>query len=408
MNRYLLSLRVLFSLACCVFFCGLAFADGGIFELDTGAGFSADQRAILAYDPDTKTETLVLSTQYAGDPVDFAWLVPVASTPTAIAPLEDGESAFTSLYYVTAPRAFYGFNGSGGVTGCGGCGGDGGSAPVPTDDLIGVNVVEQLHVNGLEISVLDATSADELAQWLSLNSYRFPEAGKPVLNTYINNGWKFVAVKVDNAADQTATVSRYFPQHPLKLTFTAEQPVFPLCISSINSDSVGSEVLLYVISRHRMTCTTFPTVDMEMTGVHGSSSEALAQSYEAHFAGKLEQPGGRAFVVEYAGPFDPTYQTPGLNLDPAQSYFLTRLRGRFLPSQMTHDAVLTDADADTPLELTARMTASTGLPLQQAALALALACGCLLLRRAKRRQDPWRWSAVGLLTLLLFAALWNR
>jgi len=407
MNRYLLSLRVLFSLACCVFLCGLAFADGGVFELDTGAGYSADQRAILAYDPDTQTETLVLSTQYAGDPVDFAWLVPVASTPTAIAPLEDGEAAFTSLYYMSAPRAFFGLNG-GGVTGCGGCGsGDSGGAngdAVP----VGVNVVEQLHVNGLEISVLDASSADELAQWLSLNSYRFPEAGKPVLNEYINNGWKFVAVKVDNAADQPESTSRYFPQNPLKLTFTAAQPVFPLCISSINSDTEGSEVLLYVISRHRMTCTTFPTVDMDMSGVHGSSSVVLAQSYDAHFAGKLDQPGGRAFVVEYAAPFNPAYTTPGLNLDPGQSYFLTRLRGRFQPSQMTHDAVLADAAADTPLELTAYLTASAQLPLQQGALALALACGCLLLRRAKGRQDPWRWSTVGLLTLLLFAALWSR
>ena len=406
MNRYLFSLRVLFPLACCVFLCAQAFADGGVFEVDSGAGYSADQRAILAYDPDTKTETLVLSTQYAGDPVDFAWLVPVVSLPTAIVPLEDGETAFTSLYYQTAPHAFFSVSG-GGMTGCGGCGGEGDGGTVPADELIGVNVVDQLHVNGLEISILDATSADELAQWLALNSYRFPEAGKPVLNTYIGNGWKFVAVKVDNAADQPDAVSRYFPQHPLKLTFAAEQPVFPLCISSINSDAEGSEVLLYVISRHRMTCATYPTVDMDMTGVQGSSSEEISQSYEAHFARKLDQPGGRAFVVEYAGAFNPTYWTPDLNLDPGQTYFLTRLRGRFLPSQMAHDVVLADAPEDTPLQLTTYMTASARLPLQQAALALALACGCLLLRRAKQGREPWRWSAVGLLTLLLFAALWN-
>ncbi|MDD5306453.1 MAG: DUF2330 domain-containing protein [Deltaproteobacteria bacterium] len=69
-----------------------------------------------------------------------------------------------------------------------------------------------------------------------------------ILDFYVHKGWRFLAIHVDIAQ---AREEGMLP--PLRLTFPADRPVFPLRISAINGLSAvepefGTEILLYAVS----------------------------------------------------------------------------------------------------------------------------------------------------------------
>jgi hypothetical protein len=106
-HRRKAALAVCFSVLLITAWVRLALADGGIFPfILLGVSHSADQRAILVFDPETKTETMVLSTMYVGQPADFAWIIPVPNLPSRaqITIWDGGELAFWELFDKTEPR----------------------------------------------------------------------------------------------------------------------------------------------------------------------------------------------------------------------------------------------------------------------------------------------------------------
>jgi len=97
MKKLLLSL-ILFLLAA-----SLARADGGFFFAESGIGHSADQQAILFFDPDEERQTMVLLTgqdwESPSARASYAWVVPVPSLMRRedFTVLEDGRLAFDEL-----------------------------------------------------------------------------------------------------------------------------------------------------------------------------------------------------------------------------------------------------------------------------------------------------------------------
>ena len=85
-------------------------ADGGFFFIEAGVGYSAEQQAILIFDPDAQRETLILSTGQDWDSpnkkADYAWVVPVPSLMDRedFTTFADGTTAFEQLYQLTEPR----------------------------------------------------------------------------------------------------------------------------------------------------------------------------------------------------------------------------------------------------------------------------------------------------------------
>lgn len=152
----------------------MALADGGFFPYGSGAGANADQRALLVYDATTHQETLVVTTRYEGNPDKFAWVLPVPSLPAReqITTWASGAAAFNELYYLTEPtmRVY-----SGGSMGCM-CAGAGGAHAMGDDagDGTGLRVIDTLHLDGLEMTTLDAANAQAMATWLDDNGYRLP------------------------------------------------------------------------------------------------------------------------------------------------------------------------------------------------------------------------------------------
>jgi len=365
-HRRKAALAVCFSVLLITAWVRLALADGGIFpivpikiEIPLDVSHSADQRAILVFDPETKTETMVLSTMYVGQPADFAWVIPVPNLPSRgqIDVWDGGEPAFWELFDKTEPRLQML---SLGLVGCGGCGyAPASNKPEPPDSgFVGVKVVDRLQIKGLDITLLNAQSATDLTGWLNANGYRYPEGAVNVIEHYIAKGWSFVAVKVDTPDEESQSTpsslwSGYFPRDPLKLTFRTDQFVFPMRISSVSSRPSGSAILLYVFAPYRVRAENFPTVEMKPPSLTADTLSALRLAYQEAFQKLLDQPQGRALVVEYAKPSlgqDFGGFTRNL-LVPWRTYYLTRLRTIFRPEHMTDDIVFVPNETNEILDV---------------------------------------------------------
>jgi len=421
-HRRKAALAVCFSVLLITAWVRLALADGGIFPfILLGVSHSADQRAILVFDPETKTETMVLSTMYVGQPADFAWIIPVPNLPSRdqIAIWDGGELAFWELFDKTEPRLktepqFLQMP----ILGLGGCKHCGRPAPVagepepPDSGFVGVKVVDRLQIKGLDITLLNAQSATDLTGWLNANGYRYPEGAVNVIEHYIAKGWSFVAVKVDTPDEESQSTpsslwSGYFPRDPLKLTFRTDQFVFPMRISSVSSRPSGSAILLYVFAPYRVRAENFPTVEMKPPSLTADTLSALRLAYQEAFQKLLDQPQGRALVVEYAKPSlgqDFGGFTRNL-LVPWRTYYLTRLRTIFRPEHMTDDIVFVPNETNEILDvIIVQPQSQSHARLWNWSLVLGLATFWFGVRR---RQKTAKKEAlfVGLLTAIALGGL---
>lgn len=386
-----------------------SWSDGGFFiiriEIPARAGYSADQRAIIIFDQERKTETLVLSTKYHGTWLDFAWVIPVPQLPNReqIDLLSNGNSAFREIVNFTEPRVETEIVVTGGCIGmgCPSSPGSGGAPATPS-----VEVIDRFKVKGMDIALLQAQDANELTEWLNANGYRVPQNASETLAHYIARQWKFVAVKVDTNDEETVQqteVSSYFPYEPLVLTFHADECVFPMKISALSSKSEESSILVFVFSNHRMRAVSYPTVEVSPPKV--SSLVDFRPAYEQAFRSAMETEQGRAFVVEYAGLVNPDqFSRPLRNFlirnSSADHLFLTRLRTLFRPSDMKDDVFLKADENDKPVSIIVRPSGSQQSHAIRFLLPIALSICWFFFRRSKKRA--WKEALlVGLISSLV-------
>lgn len=116
------------------------------------------------------------------------------------------------------------------------------------------------------MSVLDAADPKALVAWLDHNGYPVSPRIMGVLNEYIRRGWFFTAMRIDpskahgadsgtseeeqRAAERTAAKTTAQMHNgtvqPLRLTFRANFPVYPLRISSLNGGT--TDLLVYAVT----------------------------------------------------------------------------------------------------------------------------------------------------------------
>ncbi len=106
-----------------------------------------------------------------------------------------------------------------------------------------VQVLERKTVGAYDVSVLAATESRALGAWLERNGYRIPDRARKPIGEYIREKWTFVACRVKNAG--TASGLRSGTRAPIRLTFRAARPVYPVRISSANPAPFG--VLIYLV-----------------------------------------------------------------------------------------------------------------------------------------------------------------
>jgi len=178
-----------------------------------------DQKAVIFYDKGV--ETMVLSITFKGDANDFAWVVPVPSKPTV---QKGSDKLFTSLQALTAytqtlPNLGLGLGAA--------------------EDLEkgGVTVIETKQIEYYDVTTLSSTDKDSLTKWLNDNGYNFPSSASYILDSYIQNNWYFVAMKINPESLGWSNVSQQLRTGhavPVALSFETKNIVYPLKISSVD------------------------------------------------------------------------------------------------------------------------------------------------------------------------------
>jgi len=207
----------------------------------------ADESAIIVWDADTKTEHFIRRASFKSDAADFGFLVP---TPTKPDLAEADDAAFENLAKFTAPEIVEKTRPA--ASGCDvpiGCSSDK-KAPAKSDGAKPeVRVLEEKRVAGFDAAVLEADTADVLADWLNKNGYHFSPALTEWAAHYIKLKWKITAFKIAKkaAGEEVATSS-------VRMSFRADAPFYPYLEPKVDGKTaVGRRFLrVFVLAPQRV------------------------------------------------------------------------------------------------------------------------------------------------------------
>jgi len=183
---------------------------------------NADQTVIIIWDPATQTEHFIRKASFKTAGNDFGFIIPTPYEPDLD---ESGNDAFPYLYDVTKPEVKTVPRPANGM-GCG-CGGgerfNKNAAKASTESH--VEVIATKEVAGFHATVLQASSANALVEWLKENGYGFSPEIEAWAKPYVAGGWKFAALKV--AASDSGDSNKTVAASALRLSFKTDRPLFP-------------------------------------------------------------------------------------------------------------------------------------------------------------------------------------
>jgi hypothetical protein len=208
--------------------CCPAFGKGNRFSI-------ADQRILIAWDPETKIEHFVREASFKSqtrgsksesdshsDKEDFGFLVPSPTQPQ----IEEADATvFSELDQKIQPRVdvknrwlvnpsvlawpFLLLGASSKI-----------SVTSRAVDQAPVRVLETKKVAGYEVAILKAEDPNELMHWLEKNDYQARDDLKEWVVPYLEKGWIISAFKYDSQSNRTQVGS-------VRISFLTDTPVFP-------------------------------------------------------------------------------------------------------------------------------------------------------------------------------------
>ncbi|MFA6525591.1 MAG: DUF2330 domain-containing protein [Patescibacteria group bacterium] len=179
------------------------------------------QKAVIFYEGGV--ETMVVSITFQGDAEKFGWVIPTPTKPTIT---KGSDELFTSLEELTA--VYYGYDNNGIY-----------EMPASGAGDKAVSVIDTQQIEYYEVTTLSATDKDALTKWLNDNGYDYPESASYILNSYIENGWYFVAMKINTESLEWGSVGKQLKTGhavPVAVSFETENLVYPMKISSVTSN----------------------------------------------------------------------------------------------------------------------------------------------------------------------------
>lgn len=111
----------------------------------------------------------------------------------------------------------------------------------------GISVVETQRIGILDVTVFSGESGATVLDWLVDEGFQLTEADQPVLQSYVDQGWFFVAAMVaPELQDISSTPS------PLRIDFPldGDEAVYPMALTGSSGDPL--ELELWVISESRV------------------------------------------------------------------------------------------------------------------------------------------------------------
>jgi len=300
----------------------LVLADGMIFPPQDYYIHETDQRAVIFYEQGI--ETLILSVTFRGDAEDFGWVIPTPNRPEVS---KSSDELFTSLEELTTieedlvrPLSFEEAY-------------DLGKASQT------VHIVETKKIEYYDITVLTADEPDALAEWLAENDYQFPKKASYILDSYIENNWYFVAVKIDTEAISPGVGRQLRQGHmiPLQLKFSTSQIVYPLKITSLIETIEAPKYYLTETPELRRIAPPYPQPSKIgiLIYVFTPSNKQTIPGFKTQYANWLKKKTIEELAFDDSG-------NPWINVS-QDKYFLTKMSRWMSYSEMTHDLYLREA-----------------------------------------------------------------
>jgi hypothetical protein len=198
------------------------------------------ETALVSWDGTTESIDMVLKLK--GSAVDAGWIMP---TPQGTAVSLGDRSVFPKLATATAPRVEKRYVwlpsfGAGNAAGA--------DRAMPGTGAGGVQVSVS-QVGPFTVSTLSSTDPDAVNTWLSDHGYPTRPELTDTFGVYLANGWAIQAVKLTSPGGQLAG-----DLDPLRMTFSASTPVYPILLSKHARDT--QIVTLYLVSAHRLEVAT--------------------------------------------------------------------------------------------------------------------------------------------------------
>ena len=284
-------------------------ACGGCFVPPAESTVVTDHR--MAFSVSTTQTVLWDQIRYTGDPKEFAWVLPVH--PGARLELSRDEW-FAALDASTQPRITGPARGGGGGGG-GGCGiGCGSADALSATSASGeppVQVISQEVVGPYETVTLRATDSKALEAWLSAHGYAVPPSVQPVVDAYTNEGFDFIALRLQPGQGVRA-------MKPVRIVTPGADLSLPLRMVAAG---VGANVgiTLYVISEGRYHPQNFPDVTVEDTKLVWDYTQNRSNYQELSIAA-MAAGEGKGWLTEYANRpslmasgYAASYRTPAGN-----------------------------------------------------------------------------------------------
>ncbi|MEM9194410.1 MAG: DUF2330 domain-containing protein [Myxococcota bacterium] len=229
--------------------------------------------------------------EYAGDPRDFAWVLPIQGENL----VEVADNAFfealdqatqIQLQGTFAPLQ----------TAC----------PDPCADLAAaagrsnappadpeVTVFGQAVVGPYETATIGSEDPEALVKWLQDNGYAVSEFLIPTIQHYVDQGSNFAALRLQPGAGVNQ-------MQPVRITTPGLMPVFPLrMVAAGVQGTVGLQ--LYIFGEGRWGVSNFEVAEIDRSNLVYDWDTA-SFNYSDVFDRTLEEAGERAWIAEFAQP----------------------------------------------------------------------------------------------------------
>jgi hypothetical protein len=278
-------------------------------------------------------ESIVLSLDLTSEGTERAAVVlPVPGKPRVHA--IQGEDPIAYLDEVTQPLSGLGSSAGGGDE----------TAGAPRVDVIGRETV-----GGYDVARLGAGDAAALDRWLRDNGYTLPAGAEPILADYVDEGWRFVAIRLAPESDGSLK--------PLAVGFETDEYVYPMKLEQLATEPVNLTLFTYADGERQ--------VDGLETVWAGRVDELRPQPPGA--LDKVFRPGGYVTRLEATGA-DPAQFTEDLLIDPVEE--------ELEPGTTSAPAATVETDASGGV--------STGGVIALICAGLAFAIGIALIMRPRR------------------------
>jgi len=222
---------------------------------------------------------------------------------------------------------------------------------------LGVTIEARYTVGEYDILILSARESDGLETWLRENAYRIPEGAGRVLSSYIKQHMRFFVAKV-NLKEQARLGFSYL--RPIQVAAESPKFMLPIRLGMVNANG-PQELFVYALTRKgRVETTNYRTVRLPSDQeVPLSVKDGFADFYKALFAEQVKRERMEAVFLEYAwdmGWCDPCAADPlsreelkklgvfwldesGAPASGGSNVFLTRLHVRYDAEHFPEDLV---------------------------------------------------------------------